>query len=81
MADESFFPTNPSPYQCFEQFLPIEFIDKIAEWTTMKLTYMCTRYNVLGVFAIWFIYGLVTLPSINLLFTLGIETVRQRLKD
>ena len=41
----------------------------------MKTEASYTRADILGVFAIWFIYGLVTLPSIGELYARGLAKV------
>ena len=38
----------------------------------MKTEKTCNRADILGVYAIWFIYGLVTLPSIGALYARGL---------
>ena len=42
---------------------------------SLKLKTTYTYYDILGVFAIWFIFGFVTLLSIDLLYTVGIENL------
>ena len=74
-ANNNFFFTQTNTVPMLLAFIPIDFIDNIAEWTTMKTNTSYYRYNILGVFCIWFNYGLVQLPSIDLLFTLVIDKV------
>merc|ERR1711971_56122 len=67
-----FFRNNPTPWDCFTAFLPLSFVDQISEWTSMKTEKTYNRADILGDFAIWFIYGLVTLPSIGALYARGL---------
>ena len=70
MARASFFPPNPSPFDCFIEFMPLSLIDNIAQWTSTKINKDVNRSDILGIFIIWFISGLVLLPSVELYFQL-----------
>jgi len=70
-----FFRPEPTLWDCFVAFLPPDFIDKTVDWTSIKTETIYTRADILGVFAICFIYGLVTLPSIGTLHALGLPQV------
>ena len=75
LARKTFFWPEPTLWDCFVAFLPLDFIDKIVDWTSIKTETIYTRADILGVFAICFIYGLVTLPSIGTLHALGLPQV------
>lgn len=57
-------------------FLPLSFWDDVAKWTEQKFSlegnrYKVDRADVLGVLVIWFLSGIVTLPSVDIMFKLG----------
>ena len=80
MAQLYFFPTKPDPTACFLTFIPPVFIDNIAKWTTKKfkikkVNMEVDRGDVMAVFCMWFIMGLVQLPSVDIYFKLGIHNI------
>jgi len=76
-----FFPEKPDPVDCFFSYIPPIFFDSVTEWTTIKLNerqrnkYVIRRWDILGVIALWFISGLVSLPSIDLYYRLDINKI------
>ena len=89
MANKDFFPKDPDPIQCFFAFLPISYFDKVASWTEKKLKEKkvtgykelnIRRDDILGLITMWFIFGLVTLPSSDMYFNVGIGNVLTLLK-
>ena len=84
MANNDFFPAQPDPIQCFFAFVPIPFFDKVAEWTQKKLKQKevtgykevsIGRDDILGLVALWFIFGLVSLPSTDMYYNVGISNI------
>ena len=89
MANVEFFIKDPDPIQCFFAFLPISYFDKVASWTERKLKEKevtgyeevdIRRDDILGLIAMWFIFGLVGLPSSDMYFNLGIGNILTLLK-
>ena len=80
-ANFDFFLEKPDLVDCFFSYIPPTFFDSVTEWTTMKLNerqrnkYVIRRWDVLGVIALWFILGLVSLPSIDLYYRLDINKI------
>ena len=75
--------------QCFFAFLPISYFDKVPIWTEKKLKMKeSTRHeeidirrdNILGLIAMWFVFGLVSLPSSDMYFNVGIGNILTLLK-
>ena len=69
------------------------FFDKVADWTTKKFREkkvrgfdnknkqsVVERDDILGMICCWFIFGLVTLPSVDMYFTLGLNNILKLLK-
>ena len=85
-ANFDFFPDKPDPVDCFFEFVPPTFFDDVAEWTETKLNekvanrYTIKRGDILGVIAMWFISGLVSLPSIDLYYRLDIRKIASLLQ-
>jgi len=84
IANTDFFAENPDPVQCFFAFLPISFFDNVAEWTEKKLNdkkitgyeeARIQRNEILGMIALWFIFGLVSLPSTDMYYNVGIPNI------
>ena len=89
MANKDFFVNDPDPIQCFFAFLPISYFDKVASWTENKLKEKevtgyeeidIRRDDILGLIAMWFIFGLVALPSSDMYFNVGIGNILTLLK-
>ena len=74
-ARKTFFWPEPTLWDYFIVLLPLDFIDKIVDWTSTKTETIYDHDDIFGVFAIWFIYGLVTLPSIGTLYALRLLQV------
>ena len=79
-ADPDFFPPYPEPVQCFLAFFPLTFWDKVAEWTQMKVQTkrgyekaQVRQDDILGVIVIWFISSLITFPSMDLFYSMGLD--------
>ena len=79
----------PDPVQCFFAFLPIGYFDKVAAWTEEKLKQKkvsgyqkldIRRDDISGLIAKWFIFGLVSLPSSDMYFNVGIANILTLLK-
>ena len=80
-----FFSVSPDPSICFFTFIPSTFMDKIAYWTTekfkqRKLHITVTRADVMSVFCMWFLMGLVKIPNKLAYFKLGLHNVLRLLK-
>lgn len=65
------------------------FFDDVAYWTNKNLrgkkvrgleNQVVKRDDILGFICLWFIFGLVTLPSVDMYFTLGIGNILKLLK-
>ena len=80
-ANFDFFPEKPDPVDCFFKFIPPSFFDNVAEWTNIKLNEKvpnkCNikRGDILSVIALWFISGLISLPSIDLCYRLDMQKI------
>ena len=80
MANKDFFVDEPDPVDCFLTFLPLSFWDEVAKWTEQKFAMeghpqKVDRADILGLLVIWFLSRVVTLPSTELMFKLGIGQV------
>ena len=66
--------------------MPVTFLDQITEWTKEKMKMKnkfykeVNRDDILGVICMWFIMGMVSLPSVNSYYKLGIGKILGLLK-
>ena len=86
MANPGFFPSNPTPVECFFAMIPVTFFDDVAKWTKEKMKMKkyfykdVNRDDILGVICMWFIMGMISLPSVNSYYKLGIGKILGLLK-
>ena len=86
MTSDKYFPGRPDHVKYSFLFLPIIFFDKVDELTQNKLNengvagfeeVNINRDHILGLIVLWFILGLVSLPSSDIYFNVGIANIYQ----
>ena len=86
--NQNFFPSDSDLVDCFFSFVLLSYWDNVVKWTEEKVNEKETsrekdsiqRDNILLVLVLWFLMGLVKLPSAEIHFEVGLRKIMNLLE-